>query len=184
MVDVSKLSPAARRAYESLSSEWGRPINLTSGYRDPAHNAKVGGAKGSQHIHGNALDISVAGMPHEERIALADAARRAGFQGFGFYDNSLHFDVGPARAWGPDYSRGSVPEWAQAFVGSQPSGNALASHDVPTPQEPTTNALAPREQPDRRPEFRMVDMRLDPRAFMTSRRNALAPLPFEYRRNA
>jgi GH24 family phage-related lysozyme (muramidase) len=58
--------------------------------------------------------------------------------------------------------------------------NALAD----TPQEPTTNALAPREQQDRRPDFRMVDMRLDPRAFMTSRRNALAPLPFEYRRNA
>ncbi len=33
------------------------PVSIVSGYRDPAHNAAVGGAKNSQHLYGNACDI-------------------------------------------------------------------------------------------------------------------------------
>src|SRR5690606_38803974 len=40
----------------------GTELNITSGYRSPDHNEKVGGAKNSQHMHGDAVDISMKGM--------------------------------------------------------------------------------------------------------------------------
>lgn len=33
------------------------PTAVVSAYRDPLHNAKVGGARNSQHLYGNAADI-------------------------------------------------------------------------------------------------------------------------------
>ncbi len=33
------------------------PVSIVSGYRDGAHNVKVGGARNSQHLHGSACDI-------------------------------------------------------------------------------------------------------------------------------
>lgn len=33
------------------------PTRIVAGYRDPQHNAAVGGAKNSQHLYGNAADL-------------------------------------------------------------------------------------------------------------------------------
>lgn len=41
-----------------IRDEAGIPIHVNSGYRCPAHNAKVDGVKGSQHTLGVAADIS------------------------------------------------------------------------------------------------------------------------------
>lgn len=106
------VTPGAQTALERLIAEAG-PLNVTSGYRTPERNAAVGGAKNSQHTHGNAFDIATAGMDDEARAALIMQAREAGFQGIGVYDDSLHFDVGPERAWGPSYGRESLPGWAE-----------------------------------------------------------------------
>lgn len=46
---------------ESIRSLVGRPINVTSGYRSPAVNKAVGGAKDSAHMSGLAADINVNG---------------------------------------------------------------------------------------------------------------------------
>ena len=35
----------------------GKAVNLTSGYRSPAYNAAIGGAKNSQHMKGQAADL-------------------------------------------------------------------------------------------------------------------------------
>ena len=43
-------------------------VRITSGYRDPSYNAKVGGASGSQHIHGKAFDFSVRDLPEERQM--------------------------------------------------------------------------------------------------------------------
>lgn len=44
---------------EKLRSAMGnKPMTIISGYRDPAHNRRVGGARESQHLKGNAADIS------------------------------------------------------------------------------------------------------------------------------
>ena len=60
--------------------------------------------------------MNTTGWSPEDKLALADAAWNAGFRGFGFYDNNMHFDVGGERAWGPSYSRDSIPEWAQGWA--------------------------------------------------------------------
>jgi hypothetical protein len=109
------MSPAALAAFDRLSGYY-PDLNVTSAYRDPSHNARVGGAKGSQHIHGNAYDISTAGLSREQIGAMIDAAQMSGFNGIGVYDNSLHFDVGPERAWGPSYGRESLPAWALPYI--------------------------------------------------------------------
>lgn len=147
MANLSNMSPAAAEAFARLEGTWGRPLGVTSAYRDPEHNARVGGAKGSQHLHGNAYDIDVASLPEAERVALIEAARAAGFAGIGVYDNSLHFDVGPERAWGPSYHGDSIPGWAQGALGAPApeQGNALAAQGGPPPE--IMNALAAYAQP-------------------------------------
>lgn len=122
------MNAAAEAALADLERRTGGPLKINSAYRSPEHNAKVGGAKNSQHIHGNAYDIDTSGMSQAERERLIREARASGFKGIGVYDNALHFDVGPERAWGPSYSRDSLPEWA---------GNVLNT-PVGTPQTPNS----------------------------------------------
>lgn len=47
---------------QALREAFADPIIVTSGYRCPAHNSQVGGAKGSQHVKGNAADIAAKDM--------------------------------------------------------------------------------------------------------------------------
>ena len=109
------VSDDAQNAFNALAASWGQPLEVISAYRDPKRNEAVGGAKGSQHIHGNAFDINTANLSYEDRLKLADAAWEAGFRGFGFYDNNMHFDVGDQRAWGPNYHGDSIPDWARGW---------------------------------------------------------------------
>lgn len=112
-VNLGGVSPAASEAMRAWVGGWGGPMPVVnSAFRDAAHNAKVGGAKGSQHLHGNAFDISTAGWTLLDRQNAVRSLRQAGFTGIGVYDNSIHADVGPARTWGPDYTRNTAPAWA------------------------------------------------------------------------
>lgn len=113
---VDGVTAEAQSALDKLFSAYGSRLPINSAYRSPEHNAKVGGAKHSQHTHGNAFDLDVSDLPEAERIRLIELARSSGFKGVGVYDNALHFDVGPERAWGPSYSRDSLPKWASAAV--------------------------------------------------------------------
>lgn len=54
---------------------------------------------GSQHFHGNALDLDITSMSTEEQLRLVRAAYAAGFRGFGFGQNILHIDMGGNRSW-------------------------------------------------------------------------------------
>jgi uncharacterized protein YcbK (DUF882 family) len=73
----------------------GRPIRIVSGYRDPAHNRRVGGAVNSRHLHGDAADIP-------RGVATVEQARSAGFTGIGRSGPwAVHVDMrpGPRREW-------------------------------------------------------------------------------------
>ena len=52
----------------------GEDINVTSGYRSPFYNRRVGGASRSRHMHGDAADIDVSGMSNRERVLVASIA--------------------------------------------------------------------------------------------------------------
>jgi len=43
--------------FEQIRAHFGKPIGISSFYRSPALNKKIGGAKNSQHILGEAIDI-------------------------------------------------------------------------------------------------------------------------------
>ena len=110
------VSPKAMEAYRRLEEMTGGPLRVNSAYRSPEHNAKVGGVKHSQHMDGNAFDFGVSHLNQAERGQLIEQMRAAGFRGIGVYNNALHADVGPERAWGPSYSRDSLPEWAKPHL--------------------------------------------------------------------
>lgn len=55
---VANLDLLRTNILDPLRKEWGYPIRVTSGYRCPALNAAVGGSKTSQHMKGQAADIT------------------------------------------------------------------------------------------------------------------------------
>src|SRR5688572_19901864 len=76
--DMTGLSPQARAMLERIQKLNMEGLSVTSGYRDPARNAKAGGAKGSQHMHGNAVDFNIAKLSPENRSKLLSEAIAAG----------------------------------------------------------------------------------------------------------
>lgn len=76
---------------ELLRKELGKPIIITSGYRTPQHNTKVGGAKYSYHMRGMAADIRVDGTSAKEVAKSLD--KIVGGGGIIVYNSWVHFDV-------------------------------------------------------------------------------------------
>lgn len=96
MISIAK---AAQKARDVIKL----PIIVTSGYRPPDINRRVGGASNSQHLYGNAIDIWVDGYTGIE------LARRLSWWpgGLGIYSNMpelLHLDARDYQArWGPGF---------------------------------------------------------------------------------
>jgi zinc D-Ala-D-Ala carboxypeptidase len=79
----------------------GGPVAIDSGYRDPAHNKAVGGAKNSQHLYGNAADLDPV-----KPVAPVKQLQR--FSGIGYQGATglvRHVDV---RHIGPNTTGGTV----------------------------------------------------------------------------
>lgn len=89
---------------QAARTAWGKSLTINSAYRDPAYNAKVGGAPMSQHKLGRAFDISVRGMSAQEKAELVKHMYNMGFTGFGGYNTFLHVDTGRARVWGQEWA--------------------------------------------------------------------------------
>lgn len=53
---------------DPLREAWGKPITVTSGYRCPALNRAVGGAATSQHLKGEAADITTGNYVDNARL--------------------------------------------------------------------------------------------------------------------
>lgn len=88
-VDVVHLADRIRHAY-------GRPLIITSAYREPEKNTDTLGAAKSQHMFGMALDLKPVRLDRAYYGGLVMAAMRHWCAGFGVYDDGhIHIDVRP-----------------------------------------------------------------------------------------
>jgi zinc D-Ala-D-Ala carboxypeptidase len=87
---------------QALRDKLGKPVLLTSAYRSPEHNAKVGGAKNSKHMLGIAFDVR---MENQDPQEFEAAAREVGFAGFGYYPKQgfMHIDTVARPSWGTPF---------------------------------------------------------------------------------
>jgi hypothetical protein len=54
---IENLKALAENIFQPIRDHFGVPIRISSGYRSAALNKKIGGAKVSQHLSGEALDL-------------------------------------------------------------------------------------------------------------------------------
>jgi uncharacterized protein YcbK (DUF882 family) len=62
---VENLKQLCENVLEKIRTNFARPITINSGYRGPALNKAIGGAKNSQHLTGQAADIEIAGIDNK-----------------------------------------------------------------------------------------------------------------------
>jgi uncharacterized protein YcbK (DUF882 family) len=86
------------QALQRLRDLAGSPLIVTSGYRCPAHNARVGGARGSQHVFGIAADIWSKRLTPKELYELAEQIPAFQNGGIGRYSSWIHVDVRNGKA--------------------------------------------------------------------------------------
>jgi hypothetical protein len=86
---------------QSIEDAWGSPLHYVSGYRPPAYNAKIGGAKQSQHMFGRAIDFQPEGDParspelHAFILAMQKRGELPTLGGLGAYPKWVHIDTRP-----------------------------------------------------------------------------------------
>ena len=71
------------------------PFSITSGYRTPAHNKKVGGVANSSHVTGYAADIAV--KSNSARFKILNALHAVGFNRIGIGKGFIHVDNDPTK---------------------------------------------------------------------------------------
>lgn len=86
---------------EVIRLELGSSIHVVSGYRSPKYNAKIGGARKSQHMEGKAADIQAAGHEahhvHDAILGLIAAGKLPKVGGLGRYPGFVHVDTRPGK---------------------------------------------------------------------------------------
>ncbi|MBU2582845.1 MAG: DUF882 domain-containing protein [Alphaproteobacteria bacterium] len=72
-------------------------VTVSSTCRSKSRNARVGGAKKSQHLHGNAVDFRVHGNYGPVYAYLKSHGAIGGYKHYG--GGLFHIDTGPRRTW-------------------------------------------------------------------------------------
>ena len=92
-VNAFCLTPKLRLAIWEFEGHFGKKIVMNSGYRDPFHNAAVGGQDDSFHMKCMAADFFIPGVDKRRLIAFAEHNNMVG--GLGCYPGRsfIHVDV-------------------------------------------------------------------------------------------
>jgi len=78
-----------------------KSIFITSGYRSPKYNKRIGGVSNSQHLKGKASDLQVKGMKPKELASIIEKLIKEGKMkqgGIGVYPNFVHYDIRNTKA--------------------------------------------------------------------------------------
>ena len=106
MENVKKLA----ENLQVIRNKINQPMIIISGYRSPAYNKKIDGAKRSQHMLAKAADIVVSGMDTRElRETIIDLIKKGEIHpgGVGLYSTFVHYDIrGTNARW---YGKGMKP---------------------------------------------------------------------------
>lgn len=73
-----------------------KPITITSGFRSPEHNQRIGGAAGSLHLSGMAADIQITDF---DLVKFFNMLNVSWSGGLGLYDYHVHVDIAQRRRW-------------------------------------------------------------------------------------
>lgn len=95
--DTVFISPGLVTVLQKIRDHFGKPVIITSAYRNDAYNKKVGGADYSQHKYGMAADINISGVS-PATIAKFVETIMPNSGGVGIYNSFVHVDVYAVRA--------------------------------------------------------------------------------------
>jgi len=110
---------------EKIRNHFNAPITITSPYRCPTHNSRIGGATGSRHSKGDAADIVVKGVAPRE---VAKYAESIGIMGIGLYETSsdghfVHIDTREKKS----FWYGQKEAYRSTFGGSAPANTTTGT---------------------------------------------------------
>jgi GH25 family lysozyme M1 (1,4-beta-N-acetylmuramidase)/uncharacterized protein YcbK (DUF882 family) len=81
---------------QKIREHFSAPVTINSAYRTESYNKKVGGAKSSYHMKGQAFDIVVKG---KTPLEVARFAQTIGITGIIQYNTFVHVDSRPTKYW-------------------------------------------------------------------------------------
>jgi zinc D-Ala-D-Ala carboxypeptidase len=96
--DMFKVHPVLIAGVQEIRDACDFPIRITSGYRTEAHNNFVGGASGSLHTKGMAVDLQASDRSESKLQRIISEARKLGFV-VRPYPTFVHIDCGVPRIW-------------------------------------------------------------------------------------
>ena len=96
LASSSCLNAQLRSIIYQVASRFGS-VTVNSTCRGKRHNARVGGAKRSQHLTGNAVDFRVHGKYGAAYAYLKSLGSVGGYKHYG--GGLFHIDTGPRRTW-------------------------------------------------------------------------------------
>ena len=98
-VQVDCFKPQLVRTLKAIERHYGRPVVVTSGYRSPKHNRRVGGASGSRHTSCEAADVQIEGVSKWQLAKYLRSMPGRGGVGTYCHTESVHIDIGNTRDW-------------------------------------------------------------------------------------
>ncbi len=98
-VEVGCFKPDLLKVIKTVENHFGRPVIVTSGYRDEEHNRLVGGADESMHKSCEAADIQIDGVTKWDIAAYIRSLPDRGGVGTYCHTDSVHLDTGKTRDW-------------------------------------------------------------------------------------
>lgn len=120
--DIVKVNRTLLQILQQIREHFGKPVIINSGYRTIAYNSKVGGAKSSYHLDGQAADIRITGIAP---VKVAAYSESLGVSGIGLYASFTHVDTRNVKYYWVNASGDSVTTFGAGNPYQQPAAGTI-----------------------------------------------------------